>query len=67
MNVFFVSICWSDPFVICRQAVAPRVLVEQQNIPLYIPYVVRGIEGGESTLDMDFMEALEGLRSNLMD
>jgi hypothetical protein len=46
-------------------AVAPKVA--EQKIPPYVPYVARGIEGGESALDMDFVEALERLRSNLVD
>lgn len=46
-------------------AVAPKVV--EQKIPPYVPYVARGIEGGESALDMDFVEALERLRSNLVD
>ena len=46
-------------------AVAPRDV--EQNIPPYVPYVARGIEGGESAMDIDFVKALEGLRNNLVD
>jgi hypothetical protein len=41
--------------------------LEQQQIPPYVHYMARGIEGGESALEMDFMEALEALRSNSLD
>jgi hypothetical protein len=40
--------------------------LEKQQIPPYIPYVPKGIEGGESAFEIDFLEALEGLRTDFL-
>ena len=39
------------------------VSTSEKNIPVYIPYQPRGQEDGNSALDMDFIEALNGLRN----
>lgn len=33
------------------------------KIPRYVPYEARGQEGGDSALDMDFLQVLKGMRS----
>jgi len=37
--------------------------VNPSDVPVYVPYEARGQEDGDSALDMDFLEALKGLRS----